>query len=311
MPVWIIKAIVQKLVSFLPYRHRINYLFQKYITKGVKLSDEYMLDRLIHFKNHYQNLEKYRGIKQEIKLVELGTGWYPVIPLCFYLSGVSRIYSFDIASLVSEKNLKLTISKLLDYHKSGKLIEYVENIDEKRIEYLKGILLNESNSKESILTGLNISLETKDARNTGIQDSCIDFITSNNTFEHIYPAVLNDLLAEFKRILKPEGIMSHFIDMSDHFAHLDKSITVFNFLKFSDSKWKRIDNTVQPQNRLRIIQYRELFNTNKLAILFEKNRNGNKQELRSFQLDEQYEKMDIEDVLVTHSHLVLKKRHND
>lgn len=55
MKKWILKAIVQKTISFLPFKHRINYFFQKHITKGVNLGDEYFYDRLEHARQHLQN----------------------------------------------------------------------------------------------------------------------------------------------------------------------------------------------------------------------------------------------------------------
>ena len=64
-----------------------------------------------------------------------------------------------------------------------------------------------------------------------LQKESVDFICSNNTFEHIPQEILRDILVEFKRVLHPNGLMSHFIDMSDHFAHFDSRITIYNFLQ--------------------------------------------------------------------------------
>jgi len=58
-------------------------------------------------------------------------------------------------------------------------------------------------------------------------------------------------MEQLHTLLPSDGVMSHFIDMSDHFAHMDESITVYNFLQYSRAEWKRIDNSIQPQNRLR------------------------------------------------------------
>jgi SAM-dependent methyltransferase len=94
----------------------------------------------------------------------------------------------------------------------------------------------------------------------------VDFICSNNTFEHIYPDPLARILAQLHRVLKPGGIMSHFIDMSDHFSHLDQSITPLNFLQFSQRTWARIDNSIQPQNRWRLSDYRRLYARQEISI---------------------------------------------
>jgi ubiquinone/menaquinone biosynthesis C-methylase UbiE len=144
-----------------------------------------------------------------------------------------------------------------------------------------------------------------DARHLSlIRNQEIDLVTSNNTFEHIYEEVLTGILKEFKRIVGPGGVMSHFIDMSDHFAHFDKSITIYNFLKFSDSEWKLIDNSIQPQNRLRINDYRKIYEELGIPITLEKNRESNIRDLESLRLDAKFEKIPIEDLAVSHSYLV-------
>ena len=63
MSKWILKAIVQKGISFLPFSQKINYFFQKYVTRGVYLSDEYFEDRLIHCREHYKQFRKYSSVK--------------------------------------------------------------------------------------------------------------------------------------------------------------------------------------------------------------------------------------------------------
>ncbi|MEP7168031.1 MAG: hypothetical protein ABI855_01545 [Bacteroidota bacterium] len=63
MKKWILKAIIQKTISFLPFKHRIKFLFQKYVTKGVYLSDVYFEDRLTHAAHHLKGYQKLSGKK--------------------------------------------------------------------------------------------------------------------------------------------------------------------------------------------------------------------------------------------------------
>jgi len=52
----------------------------------------------------------------------------------------------------------------------------------------------------------------------------------------------------------------HFIDLSDHFKHQDKSITSINFLRYSDEEWDKIaGNEFVYCNRLRASDYLVLF----------------------------------------------------
>ena len=77
--------------------------------------------------------------------------------------------------------------------------------------------------------------------------------------EHITKEIIRDIFLEAKRILKPGGAAVHFVDLSDHFQHQDRSISRINFLHFSEEEWQRIaGNEFAYCNRLRASQYKEL-----------------------------------------------------
>lgn len=67
-------------------------------------------------------------------------------------------------------------------------------------------------------------------------------------------------MKEAKRILKKDGTAIHFIDLSDHFQHQNKSITSINFLRYSEKGWDNIaGNEFAYCNRLRASDYLALF----------------------------------------------------
>jgi hypothetical protein len=218
MKKWVIKAIVQKIISFLPYKYQINYLFQKYITRGVQLSDDYLEDRLIHYANHQKAFLSFEKKLEGKKIGELGTGWYPVIPICFYLNGASEIVTMDIAPLMDKEKAVQTILKLQHYAKRDRLRDFITYSEEK-LDELVDFVQNTSFSFEELLQKMKITYRLGDAAQMDLKRASYDLIVSNNTFEHVYPDDLKTLLQKFKKLLKPGGVMSHFIDMSDHFAH--------------------------------------------------------------------------------------------
>ena len=305
MSIWKFKAIIQKCISFLPKSDKINYIFQKYITKGVKLTDEYIEDRLTLANEHLKFYKKHRGDNFNIDIIELGTGWYPIIPICLFLSGAKSVSTIDINSLLNEENVKTAIAKIIEYYKEGKIKKYIPDIKEDRLNILLKYNENPCDTKYSVLLNeMNIQSIVTDARKTDFRTKSIDLIISNNTFEHIYPSILKDILIEFKRILKPEGLMIHFIDMSDHFAHMDSSINIYNFLKYSKQRWRLIDNSVQPQNRLRITQYREIYKEVDIKIIDQKHRPGNIKEVESLKIHKDFSDIKISDIAISHSYLV-------
>ena len=61
------------------------------------------------------------------------------------------------------------------------------------------------------------------------------------------------------RICHERSVISHVVDYSDHYAHSDASIGVYNFLQFPDEAWVRYNPPIHYQNRLRHFEYGKLF----------------------------------------------------
>lgn len=303
MKKWILKAIVQKIISVLPYRHGINHLFQQYVTRGVRLSDAYLEDKLIHFHKHRGFYLECGKTLSGTEVLELGTGWYPVIPLCFFLCGAEKITTVDISPLLTAEKLRITLKQLSLAASEGRLQKFF-NPDPLRLKTVLSVSENTDWNLKDMLDAFQIRYLVTDARKLPLDSESLDLIVSNNTFEHIYPAILAEILIEFKRLLRPGGMMSHFIDMSDHFAHLDTDITIYNFLRFSEKKWGWIDNRIQPQNRWRISHYRRLYAELGIPVSKEENRPGDLALLRSVPIHKDFKELPEGEVAVSHSYMV-------
>lgn len=307
MKKWVLKAIVQKGISFLPYKNKLNYFFQKYLTKGVALTDKLFEDRLIHASNHINHYIKYTNGLNDFTTLELGTGWYPVVPIAMYLCGANKINSVDIVKLTSVKKTKETIEKFLQWQQQNKLAYYLPNLHIDRLHVLNTILnIEDAVTFEKNWSRIGFNFTIEDAVQLTFGNHYIDLIHSNNTLEHIYPDLLTPIFKEFHRCLAKQGIMSHFIDMSDHFAHLDKSITIYNYLQYSEQKWNFIDNSIQPQNRWRINDYKKLYATTNFTILEEINRDGNIAEVENLIIQPPFNQYSSKDIAISHTHIVAK-----
>ncbi|MGB3802242.1 MAG: class I SAM-dependent methyltransferase, partial [Lewinella sp.] len=276
MKKWVLKAVVQKAISYLPYKERVNFFFQKYVTKGVELSDEHFGYKLDAARDHLRFYKKYGTVPlAQATALELGTGWYPIVPTLLYLAGFDRIVSVDIRSWMTVDRQLTALRKILAYQQDGRLAEFVPDMLPERLEKLRRLSAGPPESVAAYNEAIHLDARIMDARQLAFPDHSFDLICSNNTFEHVYPEVLRGILLEFRRVWKPDGVMSHFIDLSDHFAHMDDRITIYNFLRFSARDWARIDNDIQPQNRLRWPDYREMYREVGLPVREEEVRPGN------------------------------------
>ena len=305
MKKWKQKAIVQKVISYLPLSHKINYIFQKYVTKGVNLSDDYFYDKLGHAKDHIKSFQKYADESIPSSCLEIGTGWYPIVPISFFLVGADKIYSVDISFLTSKERLQITLQMFVECDEACQLKNYIDFLPD-RFAIISSLLKDYGNfSLDEVLQKLNITYLVEDARKLSLPDNSINLVNSNNTFEHIYPDILIPILKEFRRVVKKQdGVMSHFIDMSDHFAHFDKSINIYNFLQFSDKQWRWIDNSIQPQSRIRIYDYKQIYSDLNIPISDDTFRKGNLKELKLIKLAAKFTDRPLEEIAKSHCHFI-------
>lgn len=304
---WKLKAVIQNMIALMPNKEKVNYFFQKHVTKGVNLNDEYFEFKIGHSRDHINYFNKYGNTDVDKTIIELGSGWYPIIPLMMYLTNSGKVVSLDVQSWMNKETQITAIKKVIDWHDNGKIQKYFSSFDKTKWEKLQDISKNSSAyTFDQINDIIGLTLMLKDARSLDFKNQSIDFICSNNTFEHIYPEILTGILKEFKRVIKSDGVMSHFIDLSDHFAHYDKSITIYNFLKYSDKSWKVIDNNIQPQNRLRFKNYRQIYHQLQIPITEEEIRLGSINNLQKVKIHKDFKSLNDKELAISHGYIISK-----
>lgn len=299
-----LKAIAQKGISWLPFPHRVNGLCQWYVTRGLRLTPAWIEDKLTHADRHIRHSRDFAGGIKGATVLEVGTGWYPAVPLFVWLCGAGSVVTADIRSHVSKDGFLNLMNELRSLARSGELERSLGAIDPNRLDQFLETDFHARTLAE-LLDFFSIELVVGDLTHTGLGEATCDLIVSNNTLEHIPPKVLAAVLAKCKLMLKSQGIMSHAIDLSDHFSHLDRSIGDLHFLRYSKRQWAWIDNRIQPQNRLRINEYRSFFREGGWRILAETVLSRNEAAVTLQPLHPDYQSMAPGDVCVTHASFVL------
>jgi SAM-dependent methyltransferase len=306
MKKWILKAVVQKTISYFPYKEKVNFLFQKYVTKGVYLDDQHFKYKLDALRDHIKYYKKHSDTsRQDALVLELGTGWYPIVPTMLYLNDFKKTISIDISNWMNLDRQIIAFQKIIEYYDQGLLANYADDINPEKITVLRNICKNRENYTIDEVNKL-ISLEymLMDATSLNFKDETFDLICSNNTFEHVYKEILRGILKEFKRVLKRDGVMSHFIDLSDHFAHLDSTINIYHFLRFSKKKWGLIDNSIQPQNRMRWKDYLKMYAELGIEVKEEDYREGSTDLLIEVDVHEEYSEYSPEELAISHGYVI-------
>lgn len=239
---------------------------------------------------------------------EVGTGHKPVVPICLYLAGAKEVFTADTNRRLDFDLLKRTLSWFSTNQNT--VVELFKgscdaSILSSRLQFLEEY---RDNPAELLCKARIHYLAPADASDTGVPDSDIDCHFSVNTLEHIDKEGIAKILREAHRILKPNGLMYHIIDLSDHFQHTDRSISSINFLKYSENEWKRIaGNQFAYCNRLRASDYLKLFTEAGFDIVFKTDTADENALGGGFRMDEDYAGYSPRDLCTTKLSVSLKK----
>ena len=298
---WKMKAIVQSVLSVLPASQTWNRWFQRNITKSLELGEARFLEK-------WEQCARHLGVLSELRkpnpiIMELGTGWFPITPIGFALSGAKKVYSVDRQSLIDRDRVLKTLKFFERMSASDRL-----KLPSEGAERLRELLSHASRcSAEEMLSELGVSILVADARNIALPSSCIDAFTSNNTLEHIPRGIIAEIFGEFHRLGKPDAVMVHFIDLADHYAGFDPRINVFNFLRFEEKEWRWYNSDLHFQNRLRVNDYRSLHGDSGWVVEAEDNVSGTKEMLGRFDVAAEFQSYSADDLLVYKSWMISRK----
>jgi predicted SAM-dependent methyltransferase len=247
-----IKCCVQSILSRLPGNEKLNFFFQRFVAKNLPMRLGGYITKWEQAKRHMEAYRRYADVTPSV-CYEIGSGWDLAVALSLAsIAKVSKIYCVDV-----REHLRVSLLN-----------------NSLRMMFEQGILdrqyIATKDSRQKILDEFKIKYVVVDScGETAFQDHEIDFIFSNNVFEHIPPDSLVYTLKECKRVLSEEGIMSISIDYGDHYCTFDKSITPYNMLKYSNKQWLKYNHELHYINRLRHSDFVKLFERAGFDILEE------------------------------------------
>jgi hypothetical protein len=252
---WRIKGIVQKALSRAPGGTRINDLLQR-TTGGLRNIDATVDSKVVDdWFVLARQLQELNVQISDAALVEVGTGWFPVLPLCFALAGARTCHTFDVTRHLNERLTRRAIARL-EIHLpriadvAGDSIEQVR----RRYEHVSG-----APDVSTALERAGVRYHAPaDAARTGLDSRSVDAVFSNSVLEHVPSRGIAAILGETARIVKSTGVSLHCVNCGDHYAYFDRAITPINYLKYSDRQWRRWNNQLLYQNRLRPVDFLQL-----------------------------------------------------
>ncbi|MEE4154641.1 MAG: class I SAM-dependent methyltransferase [Erythrobacter sp.] len=212
-------------------------------------------------------IEAQGGIRDGMRVLELGTGWVHWEALflrCFY---EVEVLVFDVwdnrqfdGFIAHARGLREALDSL---HFRG------QERHQRAAALLERVLASRDFAQAYAVLGFSYLIEPTGSLDR-IGTGSLDLIFSSDVMEHIPSESLPSLAQGFARVLRPGGMVSQQIVPSDHLCIYAKSAHPKAYLEFSDAHWSRwFENGVQYQNRWQPSDFRRLFNDTGLEILAE------------------------------------------
>lgn len=310
MPNWLAKAVIQKTISLVPGGRALNHALQTRVTHSLDLDRPQppyasrFDQKLAQCRRHMEHYAARATAGRPFTALELGTGWHPIVPVGLHLCGARDVWTIDQEALLTLQRVRDVIARFITAAAQPDWTRILPLADPRRVAALPALLESPTASAHELLEEMDIHAITGDARSTGLPAASIDLIVSNNTLEHIAAPELRAILTEFRRIAAPTAVMSHYIDLADHYVHFDAALSPYNFLRFSPRLWRLLDNSLQPMNRLRISDYRRMHAESGFAVVSEDSAASSAALLAGVPLARDFRAYAPEDVAVTASWLV-------
>lgn len=262
---WRAKALIQGALAVVPGGVELNHRLQ--IWNGSFRRDR-RTPRFVYQSAQVGDFGRRKGGLEGAVVVEIGSGWDFIGAIIFHLAGASAFHAFDL-----RVNLDLRLAKDLILAVGQDVAAEVAACLASDPEEVRGKLdrLAAADTTEGLLRALGAHYHAPgDARRTGLPTESVDVVFSYGSLEHIPGPDLAEILAESRRILRPDGLAYHNIGTHDHFEGAGAGSAV-NFLRYSEIQWRILaGNKFAYHNRLRMSDYLRMFEDAGLQVTFQR-----------------------------------------
>ena len=302
---WKLKGLAQKLLSGLPGGGRLNDWLQL-STGGLRDFEGNVASKVSNWESMIGYLRRVgRRVDAQV-LLEIGTGWYPTLPVCHILAGAKTVYTVDIARHASQE-LTFRMFRALEPNLDRIAAAAGRPGNAVREHYR---LLSRARTLGELLSAANIQYRApEDASGLDLPSKSVDIVYSNSVLEHVAPNLIAPIMRESHRVLNDDGAAVHGVACNDHYAYFDKSISFVNFLRYTEKGWRLWNNRLNYQNRLRAVDYTTITQAAGFRIAYEARtvRPGSREALQSIQVAPEFQHYSFEDLVATSINFVAVK----
>lgn len=204
--------------------------------------------------------------------LELGTGWHPVVPIVLYGLGSERLVLSDVTAHVRRAQVAESVDYCLSH--AQLFAEIAGRSSSQEMEQRWRALLPVDKSWRQRWNDLGIEYVAPYdlSKANKYPANSFDVIYSHSCIGFIPREDFGSVVSEMHRLLRPDGISCHVVDLTDDHANLDASIGPLDFLKYDEATWQRIGNCrLHYQNRFRPRDYVQFFESPAWRVKYDLN----------------------------------------
>jgi len=311
MPSWLLKTTIHHVLKAFPHPEWWNGLMQRHVTRGLQLEPHgEFLGKLLACRRHLRNYLSYSTKPTDcFSAIEIGTGWFPIIPIGLHLCGAKEVLTYDIARLLQRETFAKVVEYFCQFARSGELYQVLpEARGDLVMEFVRLAHSSKNLSPIQFLKRLGVHPVLGDVRDLPVENRSVDLLFSHGVLEHLPLNFLTQATTEFYRVCTYSSVMTHFIGMRDQFSSFDHSITQFNNLRYSERVWHWLDSPIIPQNRLRVSDYIRVFRNAGFEINSREDIKAAESELNKTKLSHEFLRYSRDELLVLYSWLIARPR---
>jgi hypothetical protein len=240
---WIIKNTVQRVLGRIPagVADPVYHCLQH--VQGMKLDVQAQRNFLAGV---VAASSEFRGRSlSSLRLVELGSGWFPVLPLLAVSEfGVPSVDTFD-----------------LNHHYSKARIAAAARAIQAAVPLLRShAALNDAAESGRLPASIYYHPRTRAETIRNLRNGPADLAVSHAVLESIPGEDIKAIHRASRHWMTSQGVWVHLIGPSDERSYQDKRLHPVDFLRYSEAEWQRLSgNRYAYKNRLRVSEYPPIF----------------------------------------------------
>jgi len=209
---------------------------------------------------------RYSILRGGERLLEIGTGW-------LHWEALTCRLFFDVQGVLYDVWDNRQMSGLKNY--ITQLDGMLKNLDseEPQLERAHRLIVEIQKAKEFRdlyrLLGFKYLVDPTGSLKQ-FEGASFNIVASAGVLEHIHANIASEFVDRIANILKPGGYSFHSINLQDHLFHYDRTVSVKQYLRYSERTWKRwFENDVQYINKIQRPDWLALFNKAGLDLVEE------------------------------------------